>query len=63
MLRWRRLSFFCNFFSSLLLNAKALVECNPRTLVIGCCTYVNMFPPYEVLCYLSEVVFPILLFL
>jgi hypothetical protein len=39
---------------------ETLVACNPRTLVIGSCTYVNMFPAYEVLCCLSEVFFSFL---
>jgi hypothetical protein len=61
MLRWRRLGSFvaCSF---LLLNVKALVTCNPRTLIIGFCTYVNIFSSYEVLCCLSEIVSPFLSF-
>jgi hypothetical protein len=57
MLRWRRLGFFvvCSF---LLLNVKTLVTCNPRTLIIGFCMYVNIFSSYEVLCYLSEIASP-----
>jgi hypothetical protein len=53
MLRWHRLGFSVAFDFSFECK-KLLVACNPRTLVIGFCTYVNIFPLYEILCYLSE---------